>query len=130
MNLEPATIAKPDCPRASAMERFSVTMRAEKPRGAGPGSLSRLGLRNYRGQNCRFMRLFHRENSRLVCRAIPRLWGHRIARETALSESSPIAMAEQLGPPHGGDENLTSRSARGALVGLHGTAGATGSSNV
>ena len=65
-----AITAKRSSLKASGKVRFFVMTPAGKPRAVCPGSRGRLGLPDYRGQNPRFMRLFHRGKSRMVSQAI------------------------------------------------------------
>jgi hypothetical protein len=63
-------IAAPHYRKASAGEPLFVTMHAGRPHGGRMAFYKRHGLPNYRGQNPRFMRLFHRKKRRYVVRAI------------------------------------------------------------
>ena len=72
-NPKRADIAVPGCLKGSAVEPFSAMMPAGKLHVGGTASYKSQRPPNYRGQNHRFMRVFHRINSRLTCWVIPGL---------------------------------------------------------
>jgi len=76
-SLARAGTAEPSYPPASAAGLFFATMLAGNPRNDKTGSYNSQRLENYRGQNRRFMRVFHQKKGGMVSHGPGALEGPR-----------------------------------------------------